>query len=463
MRRPGATNGHSTQAPYFAQVLPASQPTPYVDLERDDSLSAVFGTSNVPEQFDYICLEEYVVLRKAMEKIGVREDETIGVVITGQAGIGKTAFLLYLLLHRLERKLPTAVQLGSVLEGLTWDCDVGIAVNKSPTFCQPLVRVWESHNLRTVLVKDDVVIRMVEAAGRKELKFQPSSAFLPVIKRGPSIRTTIELVQTPNLEADERRLTAAPQSDQQNSGILFIRPYRPKGLVDLKSSQLFTFAIPTHHLGRIFEQHSAVLSNEKLLKVLDTLSLHSLTRSAAGWGHEMAMHRKMCSPRALLAISRSVSTHQDDPVTETSKYLVTGTPGCLVLHAGLMFRVPKFYWTSSVVDLPGVDGVLGDDDGHVNILQAAIADEADYRSPVKGLEAIFAMLGAWEFQPYHPGGSCRCRFVIFADDKPTADRLLERFQVELEGVEYLGKKISVEVWACVLSKAYDGRRKDWET
>ncbi|RPD82822.1 hypothetical protein L226DRAFT_565350 [Lentinus tigrinus ALCF2SS1-7] len=54
---------------------------------------------------------EYEFLRETLETGYLQEDDAV--VVTGQPGIGKTVFLLYLLnlLYRLQRKLPTAIQL----------------------------------------------------------------------------------------------------------------------------------------------------------------------------------------------------------------------------------------------------------------------------------------------------------------------------------------------------------------
>ncbi|VDB92015.1 unnamed protein product [Peniophora sp. CBMAI 1063] len=59
--------------------------------------------------------KEYEVLLKALsEEHGTSSSERLarsGVVITGHPGTGKTAFLIYLLLLRLSRQQPTALQL----------------------------------------------------------------------------------------------------------------------------------------------------------------------------------------------------------------------------------------------------------------------------------------------------------------------------------------------------------------
>ncbi|KZV60804.1 hypothetical protein PENSPDRAFT_593654 [Peniophora sp. CONT] len=58
-----------------------------------------------------VCFEAYDTLIDLMTKPSERDTE--GFVVTGQPGIGKTMFLLYLLLYRLERREPTALELNS--------------------------------------------------------------------------------------------------------------------------------------------------------------------------------------------------------------------------------------------------------------------------------------------------------------------------------------------------------------
>ncbi|KAI0693528.1 hypothetical protein C8T65DRAFT_744689 [Cerioporus squamosus] len=101
--------------------------------EDDDSIGPDGGHSTTSTELQYTCLHEmkavvkacggnarsvqdalvirseYVWLRETMETGYLRNVKAM--VVTGHPGIGKTVFLLYLLLYRLERRLPTAIQL----------------------------------------------------------------------------------------------------------------------------------------------------------------------------------------------------------------------------------------------------------------------------------------------------------------------------------------------------------------
>jgi hypothetical protein len=93
---------------------------------------------------------------------------------------------------------------------------------------------------------------------------------------------------------------------------------------------------------------------------------------------------------------------------------------------------------------PGVDGVLGDIEGNIYVVQATIvADEHEHGSPVEGLKSIWGTvdqrlrdLGVW-------------RFVVVANVKSTADRHVARFSDELKGVPFGRQKIHMETWGCV--------------
>ncbi|KAJ7229177.1 hypothetical protein GGX14DRAFT_344985, partial [Mycena pura] len=59
--------------------------------------------------------DEYLLLRTNLEERFAKKPRYWAVVVTGHPGIGKTMFLIYLLLYRLEHKRPTAVQVTSDL------------------------------------------------------------------------------------------------------------------------------------------------------------------------------------------------------------------------------------------------------------------------------------------------------------------------------------------------------------
>ncbi|KAE9404017.1 hypothetical protein BT96DRAFT_1016620 [Gymnopus androsaceus JB14] len=83
------------------QVVPAGYSVNDVD-------GYVFAdVANIPESFEYTCLYEVKQVADILQSTA----EIADVLLVRQPGIGKTTFLLYLLLHRLEHKLPTAIQL----------------------------------------------------------------------------------------------------------------------------------------------------------------------------------------------------------------------------------------------------------------------------------------------------------------------------------------------------------------
>jgi hypothetical protein len=123
---------------------------------------------------------------------------------------------------------------------------------------------------------------------------------------------------------------------------------------------------------------------------------------------------------------------------QPSTNLLFGTAGSL--KGAVLYT--SFYWMPSVINFPGVDGVLGDIDGNIYVVQATIAGE--HGSPVEGLKSIWGTvsqrlrdLGIW-------------RFVVVANVKSTADRHAARFSDELKDVTFGRQKIHMEAWGCVL-------------
>ena len=117
-------------------------------------------------------------------------------------------------------------------------------------------------------------------------------------------------------------------------------------------------------------------------------------------------------------------------------------PGTL---AGLTEANPKdsFYWIPSAGKFPGVDGVLGDTDGHVYTIQATIANT--YTSPELGIKKV------WEqFRP-EVRTSRTWHFVAIADTKQAADAYADKFSKELCHFTLGQARAHVQVWACVLS------------
>ncbi|KAF9012133.1 hypothetical protein BDZ89DRAFT_963666 [Hymenopellis radicata] len=177
----------------------------------------------VREEYDY-----YDLVRMMLERSGHQ-----ALVVTGHPGIGKTTFLIYLLLYRLERKLPTAVQLSNDhyfifdehrarARQLTYNdprlqkCWALANSNNSLTqpcrvFSSRAQRViqitpptperwkkWAKHCGAAIIVMDLPKVMEIGAV-LKELRLDVSVTLSLVGKWGPSLRTVITIVEDPEL------------------------------------------------------------------------------------------------------------------------------------------------------------------------------------------------------------------------------------------------------------------------
>src|SRR5258706_2597686 len=110
---------------YLADKLRLDTPFRYTYFEKFSFLRRALGDENSAQEEALVVREEYDALNSALESDFA---EVKAVVVTGQPGIGsyeswfssqsnadrylgKTTFLLFLLLRRLEKELPTAIQL----------------------------------------------------------------------------------------------------------------------------------------------------------------------------------------------------------------------------------------------------------------------------------------------------------------------------------------------------------------
>ncbi|KAF5326141.1 hypothetical protein D9611_000836 [Ephemerocybe angulata] len=417
------------------------------------------------------------------------------VLVTGQPGIGlyqrKSAFLLYLLLHRLERKLPTAVQfspdeyiifdeegantipsipLGSFRDRMRLDkcwalTDSSINLTRpSDLFLgtpEVLIqtsspkprewRRWVDQTMACTLVSE--LPSMLEiTAILKELGYNPIDAFHFVNKWGPCTRTIIKIMAARDRVGVEtglktlavqaaKEIWAGPSSfttskdliPDKGSTLLFIRP-----VPNVKASNLCLSFIPTGYLMDVFDECRTMLSKKNALALFRGFSSHSQT--GADWGYELAVHNRFCKGGAALPISRVGSV---DTLVRPSTNLLPGT------EAFLKSAVPDtaFYWIPATINLPGIDGVLGDNAGNVYAIQGTIASA--YRSPVEGLKSLWDKVG-----PRLRAGGCHLwHFVIIADSKLTVDELVPVISQELENqrdMPFISEEGRMEVCGCVI-------------
>ncbi|KAF9012132.1 hypothetical protein BDZ89DRAFT_916736, partial [Hymenopellis radicata] len=111
---------------------------------------------------------------------------------------------------------------------------------------------------------------------------------------------------------------------------------------------------------------------------------HTLTRTWAGWRHEMNMHRHMCTEGNIVHLYGIGKQGQMDLMSPNR--VLCGTESSLKCAPAAQ----SFYWMPSVVDFPGIDGILGDINGDVFALQATTA--ADHANPRDGLKQAWTAM-----------------------------------------------------------------------
>lgn len=266
-----------------------------------------------------------------------------------------------------------------------------------------------------------------------------------VDKWGPSVRTIIDLANghTTPLSLEGHAKTAARIICTNTSPTLSYHGSIPsssssyKENDDIESSDTCKYFIPTTFLAELVGTSRVKISNDASLELYENLSMHSLTRCAAGWAHEMRVHRHLCGAKGALTIFRDDLTTQNMVL---SAHLLAGTVSGLK-HSGAL---ESFYWIPSVIDFPGIDGVLGDINGNIYAVQATIAGE--HKSPGDGLRKIWDNL-----KPDVRKDRC-WHFVLAANDHAVAEKLVEEWS-DLEQCE-VGQggelNIPLRVWGCVV-------------
>ncbi|VDB92012.1 unnamed protein product [Peniophora sp. CBMAI 1063] len=324
------------------------------DLYRDEVLpegvAEVDGNCGrvIPEEMEYVCLEgmskvgrilradatipdRLVVLSEYNELVtslmsGRLSDENQSVVVLGQPGIGKTLFLVYLLLYRLKRRLPTAIQLGGV-QYVVFDgrgavvcrpneaecrlqrcwalADSNASVGQPcPAFLGGALRViqatlpeasrwkhWAKQKMAMLHVMDLPGLMEV-AAMVKESGCDPSEVPGYFSNWGPATRGIINALHDPenhlrSLESKARTAAGAiceepsilrTLSHRQypgalnsvSSDVLFMRPYRahnPDGTVQVHRHELVAM-VPTRRLKDILEDELRRMNNTRALEAL---------------------------------------------------------------------------------------------------------------------------------------------------------------------------------------------------
>ncbi|KAF9078138.1 hypothetical protein BDP27DRAFT_1487107 [Rhodocollybia butyracea] len=471
--------------------------------ESDDSEGYVYPgkDSDIPDHLTYVCLEEMAELAKALHVFVVLEKyrwlcnrlevpvEIHNVVVTGQAGIGKTSFLLYLLLYRLERKLPTAIQL-SELCFFIFDKQGARAYDFEEYDRERLAKCWAlaDSNFQTPQPCDAFLKsaeRIVQAAPPKatrwwswlnktlgarvvselptvleigailKLNLDPSQTLSLVGQWGPSIRTIKEITANlPGMAAQHERnarvaadsmcmeslghpsgLGAGEPYTIEESEVFFLRPCRqkepsiPNTPIDSSWHMLF---IPTKYLTNIFE--SEPLSKLASLSMSFSSNLHAMTRSFEGWLHERKMHQRMCLGGLPLHIFQGSESFKLDP---PSRIL----PSTL---SSIQSQGPSssFYWMPSMIDIPGIDAVFVNA-YKIYIVQAVTEDDHTIAID-EGIKKI------WKLVSPAIRKECTWHVVVVGGTEETAEMLRDKFSKHLKDLRLGRSRVSVRVWGCVV-------------
>ncbi|KAJ7668744.1 hypothetical protein DFH06DRAFT_982408 [Mycena polygramma] len=471
------------------------------DLDDGDELFLDVG---IADGFDYWCLEDIGEVAKALamplhleDILVVRQQYrfSIGIlnnycsrmlVITGHPGIGKTTFLIYLLLHRLQHRLPTAVQVdynnffvfdengATVYDAHARVPEASTRLQRCWALCdsnglvpQPCASI-QAHAHRIILTASPNPNRwkqmrkqlrgitlilglptvMEIAAAAKELGLDTSSTLGHVGRWGPSLRTTVALIRDP-ICATEHEIfvqmeamalgrftpsTYITESEVGNmltcggSSLFFLGQRSSDTVVGLPTASL---TVPTKHLAEILDKHTTQLTAEQSFDLFCMLSPHSLTQTGAGWTHEKAMHKKMAS-----ATEIRLFRGQEEMKVKTTDNVLPGTAGALErAMLGTMF-----YWMPLAIDLPGVDSVLGDARNNFFTFQAVVTD--GYRDVEEGITKVWNTVSP----------DCRkgrqWHVVLVCNSVAQAESLVAAFPRHM--LRLGQQKVNVQVWGYVL-------------
>ncbi|KZW02379.1 hypothetical protein EXIGLDRAFT_829274 [Exidia glandulosa HHB12029] len=426
----------------------------------------------------------YDNLVKALENGSL--SQTHPLVINGHPGIGKSFFLLFLLMHRLQNCQPTAFQY-HLTHYFLFDEKGGTALDASDI---RLERCWaltdsndevkapsgrfKSYAERNILASSPKArwtnwltqgegsYTLMELPTMEEIvaimhlrKALPSAVIRLVRTWGPCLRVVGQLSARPGdaalfstkAKASAMALCASPAVlvprdpdvlTSIGSTLLFVRPRRLDAAEPTSEpTPDATLFVPTRFLSDILHDACASASNLEALKLFSYLSRHSLRRSPAGWDHEQSVHNRMTIGGTVLTIFRN-NVEQEIPLTSSTDLL----PGTLAGIKGVS-TTDSFYWLPAAISLPGIDSVLGDGKGNFYAVQTTI--RTDHSSPATGLEML------WKRVNSDVQKNCNWHVVLVADDRDTADSLLATYSHLLQDFT-LGGSQGVTVWGCVLSR-----------
>ncbi|KAI0695710.1 hypothetical protein BC835DRAFT_1519787 [Cytidiella melzeri] len=381
---------------------------PYTKTDATGNQDRFFEQGLLAELFP--TLEEYIVIRHeyklAYIYIANANQENLRVskkpakfVLTGQPGIGKSSFLAYVLVHRLQHKLPTAVERAG--SGFVLFSDEGVDMfeasekprienlwalsDSTPETVIPCVALrdsravliqatspaqhrwkeWKKQTCAFLYIMDVWTTDEIRAVLVK-LKLNDAHGVEIMNKYGPCARTVVLLVKRPSEEASFMATiakaashVAAKVSDvmeafdnldisSQNtpSSLLFFRP------VSRDERNLSKTYIPTAYFVTTLAHALIKRKNAEQNMFFSLMSQQASTRSAARWIFENFMHVRLTTVSGEPTLCQRVDTNRETLQIPTTDNFITGTLD------DLSESTVPCYWRPVASSPSGIDSVI---------------------------------------------------------------------------------------------------------
>ncbi|KAF9242008.1 hypothetical protein BU15DRAFT_44449 [Melanogaster broomeanus] len=384
-----------------------------------------------------IVREEYTLAMKALEG----EQYQRGAVVIGQPGIGKTFFLIYALVERLRKELPTAFQ---------FDPDVYLlftenGVTSHPTNDDEPLALWDeiwalsdsndmtinpagafrSLNIRVIQATSPDAKRwkewrkqykarvyIMDNWTREELSGLATVSGLGIERMvhlanewGPSPRQLLEIGNDEEMEHSfQRHINASASDFVSNAGqvisslslldfplgktgpssLIFIRPRRdgPERVFRMECEVYVPTTTILHFITRALLKQDAHIR----LQFFSATGSHASMRSAAGYVFEQWVHTRFISGDNVNCTWLNADPSNSDSLPPT----LATTPQLISTNTELRSHPPPFYWRPVSSNFPGIDGLLCCRDD-VYAIQCTISEK--HRSPLKGLRTFQKIIG----------------------------------------------------------------------
>ncbi|KAI0682302.1 hypothetical protein BC835DRAFT_1524571 [Cytidiella melzeri] len=363
----------------------------------------------------------------------------LGYAVTGQPGIGKSTFLAYVLRERLQRKLPTAVEMPGKSSKYVLFSNQGVEVYKhnelpyqdenarlanvwalsnstsaTPTPCNafrlshavliqatpPIKQRWRKRRFGRLYVMDVWTPGEIGAVLEK-IGFDTTRGQQLVNKYGPCAQTIFSLMENPAEEANVvAAITAAVTkvvanvhytptswivSDRAPDGdvpyLLFLRPE------SREIRGMWRTYIPTTSMVSILADAIVAKPIQEQSLLFRNLTLAYDTKSVTGCLFENFMHTHFTTAGEPTMFCFDKMSIESRITGFTSHHFIAGT------FAQLQTSTPPFYWRPGSREfLPGIDSVLSTPD-ILWVFQANIGHRSGDVSVNRGLKLLARHLG----------------------------------------------------------------------